>query len=428
VATWSTHGVDPQQRPWSRAADGKPGCSALTGLGVFLFYAGLVVLHSAWAVADERRFARRRDAIPWRVHVNGIRGKSTVTRYLAAVFRAAGWHAFGKTTGSAARVLTPTGVDTEVGRRGYPDVGEQVRLLRAFARQGAEAVVMECMAVNPVYARWLEERVMHSHVGVITNVRLDHTDYLGETLEEIAAALALTIPRDGVVITAEHRPSLLAILQGHAERRGSRLLHARGETVPRDDLRGFSHFAIEDNVAIGYAMAEVLGLPRPEALAAMQAAPPDPGAMQVLSLQWRGRPLVWANLFAVNDRESFVDLTQRLTALHPGHRRIVILNNRLDRPTRVEQFSDLAIELGMDDIVSFGDYEETVNECCRRHGRGVINLGNASPFRDSDAGTLLDAALSGAPPGEPVLLIGTVNIHTPQAEALLQLFDGLAPR
>jgi len=82
----------------------------------------------------------------------------------------------------------------------------------------------------------------------------------------------------------------------------------------------------------------------------------------------------------------------------------------------------------MDDIVSFGDYEETVNECCRRHGRGVINLGNASPFRDSDAGTLLDAALSGAPPGEPVLLIGTVNIHTPQAEALLQLFDGLAPR
>ena len=56
----------------------------------------------------------------------------------------------------------------------------------------------------------------------------------------------------------------------------------------------------------------------------------------------------------------------------------------------------------------------------------MINLGNDSPFRNSDAGTLLDAALSAAPTGKPVLLIGTVNIHTPQAEALLQLFDELA--
>lgn len=202
------------------------------------------MLHSAWAVADERRFCQQRDAIPWRVHVNGIRGKSTVTRYLAAVFRAAGWHTFGKTTGSAARVLTPSGADADVDRRGYPDVGEQVRLLRAFARQGAEAVVMECMAVNPLYARWLEERVVQSHVGVITNVRLDHTDYLGDTLEAIAGSLSLTIPRNGVVITAEQRPALLSILQHNAQRRGSRLIHAFGDTVSTEDLRGFTHFAI----------------------------------------------------------------------------------------------------------------------------------------------------------------------------------------
>lgn len=410
--------MEQRQRP-------QPGGSAQSGLGVFLLYAGLVMLHSAWAVADERRFGQQRDAIPWRVHVNGIRGKSTVTRYLAAVFRAAGWHTFGKTTGSAARVLTPSGADADVDRRGYPDVGEQVRLLRAFARQGAEAVVMECMAVNPLYARWLEERVVQSHVGVITNVRLDHTDYLGETLEAIAGSLSLTIPRNGVVITAEQRPALLTILQHNAQRRGSRLIHAFGDTVSTEDLRGFTHFAIEDNVAIGLAMAELLGLPRPLALAAMQAAPPDPGAMRLQALHWRERPLVWANLFAVNDRESFVDLSQRLRVMHPGHRRIVILNNRLDRPTRVELFSTLAIELEMDDIVSFGDYEETVNQCCRRQGRDVINLGNDSPFRNSDAGTLLDAALGVAPAGQPVLLIGTVNIHTPQAEALLQLFEDL---
>lgn len=37
-----------------------------------------------WLWTVSWKFKRQRDRIQWRVHVNGIRGKSTVTRYVAA--------------------------------------------------------------------------------------------------------------------------------------------------------------------------------------------------------------------------------------------------------------------------------------------------------------------------------------------------------
>jgi poly-gamma-glutamate synthase PgsB/CapB len=149
-----------------------------------------------------------RSAIRWRVHVNGIRGKSTTTRYLAAIFREQGHRTFAKTTGSAARILLPDGSEQSVPRQGMANVNEQVGILRQFSADGAEAAIVECMAINPAYGEWLEQKVMQSNLGVITNIRLDHTDYLGETLEAIAHSLARAIPHNGILITAEQNPTL----------------------------------------------------------------------------------------------------------------------------------------------------------------------------------------------------------------------------
>jgi len=60
-----------------------------------------------------QNFTCYRSQVSCRVHVNGIRGKSTVTRYVGAVFREAGYHTFGKTTGTAARILRPNGSDLD---------------------------------------------------------------------------------------------------------------------------------------------------------------------------------------------------------------------------------------------------------------------------------------------------------------------------
>jgi poly-gamma-glutamate synthase PgsB/CapB len=389
---------------------------------VFLMSLMSFYFYTAGLLVGYLNFQRERDQIQWRVHVNGIRGKSTVTRYVTAVFREAKYHTFGKTTGSAARILRPDGKDYDFGRKGYPNINEQIKILRDFSRQKAEAAVLECMAVNPVYAKWLEEKVMRSQIGIITNVRYDHPEYMGDTLEEIAESLSNTIPENGILITAETQPRLLKILEKNAKRKNSQMRVVDKQTVSAADLAGFSHFAIEDNVAIGYEIAKLLKLPKDRALKAMQCAVADPGAFSVQFVPFNQCQIAWVNLFAVNDRESFVELSHRLFKQYPEHQKVVILNNRHDRPARVELFANLARDLQFDCVVTLGDYEQVVNEIFAHERTRVINLGRPSKFKNASAEELVTQIALKAN-SDKILLIGTVSIHTPQAELILHFFE-----
>ena len=73
------------------------------------------------------------NAIPLRIHVNGTRGKSSVTRLIAAGLREGGLRTFAKTTGTAPRVIDEDGKDRIIHRLRLPSIGEQVRLLKYFA-------------------------------------------------------------------------------------------------------------------------------------------------------------------------------------------------------------------------------------------------------------------------------------------------------
>ena len=97
----------------------------------------------------------------------------------------------------------------------------------------------------------------------------------------------------------------------------------------------------------------------------------------------------------------------------------MILNNRLDRPLRVKLFTQLAIDLNFDQIVTFGDFEAEVNAVAAEQQASIQNLGNTTPYSDADGKILLDQIVGVKSPPSTVLLIGTVNIHTQQAENLL---------
>ena len=396
--------------------------AALTSYLLYLVVVS-VVLHQT--IERYRRFQVDRCKIAWRVHVNGIRGKSTTTRYIAAVFRERGYRTFGKTTGSAARILLPDGSEQGVQRKGLPNVNEQVAILQSFSENDAEAAVMECMAINPVYGEWLEMKVMQSSIGVITNIRLDHTDYLGETLEEIAYALARSIPINGILITAEQNPQLQAVLRQIAHKRKTRLITVDATSVDPNSLRDFNHFAIEDNIAIGYEVAKHIGLSKQQALAAMQKAEPDPGALKLGTLTFQDKTIHWANLFAVNDRESFVSLCERIFKMHPDAKKIVILNNRHDRQARVQLFTELAIQLNFSTIVTYGDYEKEVHMVASQFENQcqVVHCGNSSPLRQAGGTELLQTISEQIDPSGKAVLIGAVNIHTPQASRLMDAIE-----
>ncbi|MEI6197433.1 MAG: poly-gamma-glutamate synthase PgsB, partial [Verrucomicrobiota bacterium] len=120
------------------------------------------------------RFLRGRawKAVPIRIHVNGTRGKSSVTRLIWAALREAGIPTVAKTTGAAPRLLLPDGSERPVKRHGKPNIREQLRTLLLARRLGARAVVLECMALAPEL-QWIAEHSMaRATVGVIANARM----------------------------------------------------------------------------------------------------------------------------------------------------------------------------------------------------------------------------------------------------------------
>ena len=154
---------------------------------------GACLAYLAGLVLEQRRARRHRAALAHVVHVNGIRGKSSVSRLIDAGLRAGGLRVLTKTTGTQPLVIDADGHEQPVRRRGQPSIREQLATLRLAARQRAEVLVVECMAVLPEYQEVSEARMLRADVAVITNVRPDHPEEMGADLDDVAAALALTL-------------------------------------------------------------------------------------------------------------------------------------------------------------------------------------------------------------------------------------------
>src|SRR2546423_9090254 len=108
--------------------------------------AGLLVA----GIAENRRHDRNLDRIPVRILVNGIRGKSSITRLCAAALRGGGLRVVAKTTGTAARVITSDAAEEPVYRRfGIANVIEQVAVVERAVAEEPRAFVVECIAVQP---------------------------------------------------------------------------------------------------------------------------------------------------------------------------------------------------------------------------------------------------------------------------------------
>jgi poly-gamma-glutamate synthase PgsB/CapB len=376
---------------------------------------------------ESYRHNRCLTALRIRIHVNGIRGKSTVSRIVAGLLREAGVRTVAKTTGSAAVIITPHGIDNPIHRRGAATILEQLDVVQYAEACDAEAIVVECMALRPSYQAISEGRMVRSTIGVITNVREDHQDVMGQTLPEIACSLLNTCPRNGVLVTAEQEPHLQEILQEEAERRRSQFVVAEPDWVTDEDIARFGYVAFKDNVAIGLAIARLLGIPRDVAMAGMVKAAPDPGVLCIQHLVIGEKRVTWANLFAVNDRESTLQGMEKVLRYCTAETTTVgILNNRPDREDRALQFADIAsCDLAFDWLVTFGAYENVVAERLIANGYAAERILQLGERHNPTVDEIIEQVVH-AMPSAHVLLVGLVNIHTTQAELLLQYLEDVA--
>ncbi|HEY5652398.1 MAG TPA: poly-gamma-glutamate synthase PgsB, partial [Acidimicrobiia bacterium] len=364
------------------------------------------------------------NGLEWRIHVNGIRGKSTVTRIIAGMLREAGYGTIGKSTGTAAAVIRNDGIDQPIVRKGPATILEQIEIVKEWVTDEIDALVIECMALRPEYQHTSETQIVKSNIGVLTNVREDHQDVMGQTLKEIAVSLMSTCPLNGTLITAEQDPAILRVIEREAKKRNTEVIVADPASVTDEDIARFDYIAFKDNVAIGLVLARLLDIPREVAMNGMVEAAPDPGVLRMKELAVLDKHVTWANLFAVNDRDSMMVAFEKLRDFVTPDTTIVgILNNRSDRELRALQFADVAVrDLTFDRLVTFGAFEDLVTDRLVENGYRldhILNLGdNTAPSVD----VIVKRMIGDMPTGH-VLVVGFVNIHTHQAEVMLDYFE-----
>ncbi|MFJ4529442.1 poly-gamma-glutamate synthase PgsB [Streptomyces nigrescens] len=385
---------------------------------MLFLYTVLVVCCAILLIAgiiEQRRHFSNLEHIPTRVLINGIRGKSSITRLCAGALRGGGLATVAKTTGTAARFIHPDATEEPVYRKfGIANVVEQIGIVRRAAAYHPDALVIECMAVMPALQEINQSKLIRSTIGVLCNVREDHLAEMGPTLDDVARSLSRSMPEGGICVTAEQ--DRFHILQEEADARDCRLIYADPGTVTDEELRGFSWFTFKENVAIALAVAELLGVDRGTALQGMYDAPPDPGVLSVERYRTPdGKRLRFANVFAANDPESTLMNIRQLLDLGAVHRPLnVVINCRPDRVERNGQMGEIIPELEPDKVFVIGHPAKSAIDAIPAAWRSrAVDLGGDR--RDPEE--FMDRMVNHLGPDSSLVAVG--NIHG-QGEHLLE--------
>tara|TARA_B110000263_G_scaffold244537_1_gene252711 strand:- start:17092 stop:18246 length:1155 start_codon:yes stop_codon:yes gene_type:complete len=302
--------------------------NALICIIIILFILGII---------ESRSHINSINKIPIRIHVNGTRGKSSVVRLISAGLREGGLKTFAKTTGTIPRIINEKGKDLELHRLRSATIGEQIKLIRFFGKKSPDALVMECMAVNPQYQWISEHRIVKSTLGVITNVRRDHVDEMGSTIKDIAYSLSNTIPFNSKVLTSEKLS--FKYLKNIADKRGSKIIESSVYSVDSDYMDKMPYLEHTENVNLALAVCEQVGIKRKKALDGMLKTKPDPGALLIWNLNNNNK---FISGFAANDPDSTFKVWELIKSKEQN-KICFFLNSRDDRRYRTVQLIDLVL-------------------------------------------------------------------------------------
>lgn len=176
------------------------------------------------------------------VHVAGTNGKGSTAAMLASVLRGAGYKTGLYTSPHLLRMNERMKINGEeitdgafaavvsrlaAGAERLPDPCTEFELVTAaaflwFAQEACDAAVVEVGLGGRLDATNV---IGPPACAVITNIGLDHTEVLGDTVEKIAAEKA-GILKGGPAVSYAEPPSVAAVLRAAAERAGSELTFA----------------------------------------------------------------------------------------------------------------------------------------------------------------------------------------------------------
>lgn len=274
---------------------------------------------------------------------------------MGAALRHSGLRVIAKTTGKDARLTDENGVEHRIREHHeQPNLREQPRLLNKTASKGGiDAIVFECMSIRPMNIV-AESRFIEPTISVITNVRTDHLDVMGPTLEDAAWSLSGIIRENGLVVTAEKK--YLPIIQKRAEEKNAKVYASDDSSVPDELLSRFPYMVFKENIAIALEVCSLLGIPRETAIEGMVEAKPDPGLTRIFDAIVANQKVKLVAAFGVNDVDSTRIVLGELESRGVLETRdlIGLFHARDDRITRTLEFAQAMAKLPFKEIICVG--------------------------------------------------------------------------
>ena len=356
----------------------------------FIVFLVIFIISVLYGIIEFALHQKRIYSIPIRIHVNGTRGKSSVTRLIGAALRQGGFKTITKVTGTYPRLILEDGTETAIYRKTGANIIEQLAVTRFASKRKADALVIECMAVQPQYQWITETKMIHSTIGVITNVRMDHVEIMGYSLDEICDSLGKTIPKNHDLFTAEN--VIFNRLKRISEWKNAKIHQVDESIVTDEEMQGFKYFEHKENVALALEVSKHLGIKREVALKGMYKAIPDAGVLKLSKIEILGKRINFLNGFAANDPQSTLMIWEKIkTGNKLKGLRIVLLNTRQDRLERAKQLSWLITTKMINDfdyLVLIGQSTQMVEDLCVENGikmSRILNLGMTEPESVFDA-------------------------------------------
>lgn len=159
---------------------------------------------------------RRLDAVDIRISVMGSRGKSTVTEWIHDALLDRGYDTYAKVTGTRPLSIY-NGFEQEILREGVTRLYENETELKR--NSPCDAMVVENQGITGYTTRLVNEQYVDPDVVVLTNVRRDHLDTLGDDPRRIAQSLARAVPEGATLVSGERNDELHAYLDIEFDRR-----------------------------------------------------------------------------------------------------------------------------------------------------------------------------------------------------------------
>ena len=313
-------------------------------MGIFILTSGILIV--ICLIAEKFSAVRHRHALKHVIHVNGTRGKSAVTRLIAAGLAESGMKTFCKTTGTLPMTIDVSGNEELIVRRGRANISEQISILAKAAKNGAEALVVECMAVDPELQYVCENQILNADIGVITNARVDHLAEQGDNERDVCEALCNTVPKNGMVFTCEE--NCFELIRRSSEKRGTEAILVKTEeaALPADFETAFP-----ENAALALAVCMAAGVDRDTALRGMKKVKEDPFAASRFRLK---NGAVFINGMSANDPESTRTVFERFSGDLKWNKKVIILNCRSDRGYRTNLMAGYIAGAGADEVLLIG--------------------------------------------------------------------------